>query len=86
MSRRDSTEIGEANDRLLPRANCGPRMAMLIAYPRAKTVTYKVACVPSQSGALAEFLQQQKNTFSDLAAAYWIGVNSVPLCEPSQNG
>jgi hypothetical protein len=42
--------------------------------------------VPSQNGAFFECLQAHQATF--LASLNWtgLGVNPVPLCEPSQNG
>ena len=49
------------------------------AYPR-------VRCVPSQSGWEPVFLQTQNQSFFDSAGTYFSGENSLPLCEPSQNG
>lgn len=47
---------------------------------------YRFLCEPSQSGGLPLTLQPQKNTLPDFSAVYFTGVNSVPLCEPSQKG
>ena len=41
---------------------------------------------PSHSGWCAERLQAQNHSFFDSAASNFTGVNSEPLCEPSQNG
>jgi len=54
-------------------------------YTFAKTYN-KDLCEPSHNGLLDDFLQPQKNTRSDFTAVYSIGVKSVALCEPSQNG
>ncbi len=43
-------------------------------------------CVPSHTGWWAECLQAQNQAFFDSVASYFTGVNSEPLCEPSQNG
>ena len=42
--------------------------------------------LPSHMGGLAVALHPQKNTFFDSVASNFNGVNSVPECEPSQNG
>ena len=41
---------------------------------------------PSHSGRCAECLQAQNQAFFESVASYFTGVNSEPLCEPSQNG
>ncbi len=47
---------------------------------------YNALCEPSQSGAFADCLQPQKNTFLDASAVYFIGAKLDPLWDPSQNG
>ena len=43
-------------------------------------------CLPSQNGLLPDSLQPQKYFVPDSSAVHGIGVNSVPLWEPSQKG
>jgi hypothetical protein len=43
-------------------------------------------CDPSQSAPFLLCLQPQKYTVELDLASYFTGVNSLPLCEPSQNG
>ena len=43
-------------------------------------------CEPSHIGGSIVCLQVQKKTFLDCSALYFNGINSVPLCDPSQNG
>jgi hypothetical protein len=43
-------------------------------------------CVPSQNGLPPVALHPQSQTSSLASAVNGIGVNPVPLCEPSQNG
>jgi len=43
-------------------------------------------CEPSQNGWLLVCLQAQKYTTFVSSALYATGVNSVSLCDPSQNG
>ena len=47
---------------------------------------YYLLCEPSQNGWLLVCLQAQKNIFLASSALYARGVNSVPLCDPSQKG
>jgi len=52
----------------------------------ARTGGPYLLCVPSHIGGFAVALQPQKKTFFDAVASNFNGVNSVPACEPSQNG
>jgi predicted nuclease of predicted toxin-antitoxin system len=47
---------------------------------------YSVLWLPSQSGSCDERLQAQNQVSSLFSAFHSCGRNSVPLCEPSQNG
>ena len=51
-----------------------------------QTVGSRLACVPSQKGALPVRLHMQRYACPDLSALTTCGVNPVPACDPSQNG
>ena len=52
----------------------------------SSAIRYTNVCVPSQCGLLLLCLHPQKNTLPLVSASKRIGVNSLPACDPSQNG
>jgi hypothetical protein len=61
-----------------------------VALPSArianKVRSYSFLWVPSQNGLLLLCLQPHSQTFFCSVISNFTGVNSLPLCEPSQNG
>ncbi len=49
-------------------------------------IDYEFLWLPSHKGALPVFLQLQKNKRPSFSAVYLTGLNSDPLCDPSQKG
>jgi hypothetical protein len=47
---------------------------------------YKLAWLPSQKGLFLECLQAHQATVLAAGRSIFMGANSVPLCDPSQNG